>query len=205
MDALLFPDAQSRGPVAHAGVVALRQPLDEAMRLSRLGRRLDLRPGRPLASEPDVLGDRRGQEQGFLQHPGDLPAQGVPIESLQVEPAPPDPPLVRLQEPWDELQQRGLARTAGADEGDDLAGFDAQVEPVQHRPAGFVREADPVELQRDAGIGAGRGRSTGGRKRRVEPLEHPLRAGLGRGDRATQVRQLVQGFIELRQIGQEDH
>ncbi len=46
---------------------------------------------------------------------------------------------IRLQQPVDEFEERGLARAAAADERDDLAGVDGEIEMVEDaafRPAG---------------------------------------------------------------------
>ena len=78
------------------------------------------------------------------------------------------------------------------------------MESLEHRSAGIVGEAHASELQVHSGGGARRWRgAAGGVVRRVEPFEHPLGTGLGRGEGAAEVRQLVQGLIELRQISQK--
>ena len=78
------------------------------------------------------------------------------------------------------------------------------MESLKHRSVGIVGEVHTSELQGHSGSGAGRRRgAAGGVVRRVEPFEHPLGTGLGRGEGAAEVRQLVQGLIELRQISQK--
>ena len=98
MDSLFFSDTQASRSIAHAGVVTLRQAHDELVGLGGVGRGLDLGASSPFAAKADVFGDRRGQKQGFLQHPRHLPAEAFPIQAFEVEAAPADLPRGGFQE-----------------------------------------------------------------------------------------------------------
>lgn len=67
-DALLLPARQPRTSFAHHSLVALRERLDERVRVGELGRSDDVPRVRVLHAEPDVFRDARAEEDGILVH-----------------------------------------------------------------------------------------------------------------------------------------
>ena len=82
--------------------------------------------------EGDVLEHRHVAEQGvMLEHEADMAladAAGKRIHAVELHLA-----VVRPVEPGDNAQQRGLARSGRAEQRQELAGVDLQIDPVQRR------------------------------------------------------------------------
>src|SRR5215210_5196483 len=118
----------------HAVRVVLAQLVDVVLHLERLDQLGD--PPRRRARVQAVHLDDEAEELapgqllvevGLVGHVGDeLPG---PLRGRR-EPADPDRARAGRQQAADHLDRRGLARTVGAEEGEQLAGADPQVEPV---------------------------------------------------------------------------
>ena len=99
----------------------------------------------------DVAGNRLvGEQRAFLEHHPDPPFLGGDTPpGGDVAIADDDPPGGRRLEAGDAAQQCRLATSRGAEKGEDLAGNDAERDPVKHggRPVGgtetFDRDAQP--------------------------------------------------------------
>ena len=63
-----------------------------------------------------------------------------------IAPADGHPPRCHVVEAWDEADQAGLARSGGAQNGDDLPRLCDEADVLQHRLAVVVGEADMLEL-----------------------------------------------------------
>src|SRR5699024_8179654 len=123
-------------------VVTVRQRVHEAVDERGLGRLDDLVRGGVRAAVGDVVPDRPAEQPGVLQHHADVPAHLAAREHGDVHAVDGDAAAVEVVEPHDEVDQRGLAGSGGADDGDGLAGLGGQVEVADQRLVGGVREVD---------------------------------------------------------------
>ena len=123
---------QGQALLADHGVVALRQPGDELVRLGRPGRRQDLLVGGVGPAVGDVGPHGVGEQEAVLHDQPDRGAQGVPGQVGDVVPADPDHAGLGVVEARQQLRQGGLAGAGRADHGDGLARL---------RRAGTGREA----------------------------------------------------------------
>ena len=98
--------------------------------------------------EPDVVEHRQGVEQVYElkapRDPGLDPA--VDRQPGHVLPVEDDPPLVRLQEPGDQIHERGLARAVRSHERDQALRLDRKVDAVD-RAGVAKRLPEPVDGQ----------------------------------------------------------
>ena len=106
--------------------------------------------GRP-AFEPrhnaDVAGDGHVREQpDLLQHVADAAPQPDRFPLARVAAFDDAPRRRRAQQPVDELEERGLAGAAPADQRDDLARLDDEIEAVEHALAARAHEGHVPEL-----------------------------------------------------------
>lgn len=108
----------------------------------------DRRVVRVRTGQPYVVRDRPGEEMRPLRHPRDLLAPAFRGESGKIGPADPHPPLVRNGEPQHHAEQRGLADSAGAGQGDGLPGLDHEGCGIQRgRGPAPVPDRHAVQLQ----------------------------------------------------------
>ena len=108
------------------------------------------------AGEPEVLGDGERREHalaaGHLRHAaaGDLVGRRVGHVAAVED----DRAAARLDEAGDRLQQRRLPGAVGAEQGDDLALVDLEVDAEQHLHAVVVHVDAPHEQQLDLALAA---------------------------------------------------
>ena len=103
------------------GLRALRGELD------LLERRVGLRVG-------DVLGDGGAEQEGVVGDEGDLRAQRGEVDVAQVGAVDRDRSRGRVVEAGEQADQAGLARAGRADQRDDAAGLDLEVDVAERRP-----------------------------------------------------------------------
>src|SRR3954454_8177074 len=115
------------------GVELLGLGLHEVARLRDLERLPDLGVGGVLVAEAHVARDRAKEEERLLGHEPDETFEEMLVEPTHVDPPDEHLALGRVEQPSDEVEERGLARPGAADDGQGLAGIDAEVEVVQHR------------------------------------------------------------------------
>jgi len=98
--------------------------------------------------ETQVAGDRAGEQVGLLRHQADGAPQCGQRQFAHIDAIYKNAARGDIEQPGNEAQQRRLARARGADDGNGLAGFDAQVDVAQrwHRRARIL-EADALELK----------------------------------------------------------
>ncbi len=170
----------------HRGV-ALRQGRDELVRVGAARRGFDFGAVGVRLAEPKVLLDRAVEQVGVLMNDGDHPPQCLGIERLQILPADPHGPLLRVEEAQEQPRHRRFARAARPDDADLAAGGDGEGKPVMGRtpPAGIseinILEGDgrkqrPVRLRWARLV---RGHQRLGGEKRVDAggrglPEHPL-------------------------------
>src|SRR5699024_10629368 len=87
---------------------------------------LDFRWSRPRIEEANVVGDRAGEELIILHDGADMTTVGIRPQFANVVTTEADFTLGGLQQAQDQLGQRGLAATGGADDGHRLARLNAE-------------------------------------------------------------------------------
>src|SRR5262249_61877357 len=100
---------QVNAPLAHKGCVALREALDEGVRVGRLGSGDDLLLGGNLSRVGDVFGDAAGKQHGFLLDDCELVAQIVQPVFAQVDVVEKDASQSRVVESKKEAHERRFA------------------------------------------------------------------------------------------------
>ncbi len=174
-DPLALAARERDAALADDGVVALRQPLDE---LVRLGEPCDARHvlvGELGQSEGDVLAHGRGEEERLLRDDADLAAQRAQRHVADVDAVERDAAGRHVVEARHERGERRLAGAGVADQRDRGAGGDVEVDVLQHRLALAVRERDALEPDHARSRRElDRARPVGDLLRLVEHLEDPL-------------------------------
>ena len=132
------------------------QRRDERMGVGVAGGGLDLVLGRVEAAVPDVVADRAAEERRFLGHEADPLAQARRRDAPDVLTIDGDAARRHIPQPWDQADERRLARSGRPDEGEALPCPDVEVDGAQDRLARLVGEGHPAE--RDAARRSGRSR-----------------------------------------------
>ena len=127
-------------------VEPLRKGVDEFGRLGQRGRGLDLGSGRVGPAVTDVVGDRVGEQERFLEHHPDCAAQIGQGSVPDVDTADPDAAGLRIVEARKQQGDRRFTGSRGADQSDGGAGRHGEVEAVEHGFIGRVTEPDVPEL-----------------------------------------------------------
>jgi len=117
----------------------------------------DFRFGCVGAAEEDVVVDGVVEKEGVLRDDADVFAQRIMRDATEVVSVEAESATLRVVEAEDERKHGALAGTAGADEGDALAGGDAQTDVFERRDLGPVGERNAVELDFTATGGDGGG------------------------------------------------
>ena len=128
---LLLPAGHVHAPLAQVRVVTLGEGLDEIVGAGGLAGGFDLVIGGVGIAPLQVLFDGAGEEHVLLQHHADGAPEGVGGIVLHVHAAHLHGPGVHLIEPGDQLDQAGFAAAGAADDADDLAASDVQVDVRQ--------------------------------------------------------------------------
>ena len=148
-DALALPAREADAALADHRRVALRQAGDEAVRVGRPRRRLDLGVARVRLAEADVLRRRAVEEIGVLIDHAEPGAEPRALQRAQVAAAEQDAASLRVVEAQQQAQDRGLAGAARADDADPLPRLDLEGEPVMGRPpAAGIGEMHVLEGER---------------------------------------------------------
>src|SRR5260370_1385812 len=96
--------------------------------------------------EGDIFPDRAVEQHVFLKHHAHLSAQPCRIDLREIDAIDQHPAALRDIEALDELGERALARSGGADDPDQLAGRNVQADIVQDfRPVDAVAKRDVLE------------------------------------------------------------
>src|SRR5829696_6465341 len=189
--ALLLPARQPVAALPDHRLPALGQALDQVQDPGRTAGGLDLLEGRVRVGVAEVGQDGLVEQVRVLGDQADRPPETLQLQVAHVDPVDPDGALADVVDPG---HQHGRGRLAGpgrADQGDQLAGPDAEADVVQDRLAG-----GRPDRRRPAGE-AGDGRLLG--RRVAEPdvveLDPPGRVVEGDGpgpvaDRALEVEHL---------------
>ena len=144
------------------------------------------------------------EEEALLRDDPELAAQRLLGHVAEVDAVDRDPALARVVEAGEQLRDRRLAGAGVADERDGRPGRHVEVDPVQHLLAVAVAEAHAVE--RDAALDPLQ------RPRRgpvadlrilVEHVHDLVQRGRGREERVVELRELLHGVEEVRQVQRE--
>ena len=130
-----WPGREPAAALAEHGLVALRQALDELVRADELGGRDDPLERAVGGAERDVLGDRAGEQLDLLRHDPDLLAQHGRRPQADVEIVDQHAAVLGPVEAEQELRDGALARARRADQPQDLAGHDLEIDPVERERA----------------------------------------------------------------------
>ena len=146
-EALSLAPRQLLTALAHHGVVALGQLVDEAVGLRDAGGLPDLLLARVRSPVGDVLAHRAVEQEDLLADEAHLAAEGREVELTEVDAPKGDAPLGRVVEAQEQLDHGRLAGARRADEGRGPTGLEVEVQPLEHARPGGVGEADPLEAQ----------------------------------------------------------
>ncbi len=122
----------------------------------------------------DVVSNAASEQGRTLGQPADLPPPGRRVDVAEVVPVDRDHPGVRAAKPEQQRGHGALTGPARADERDDLAAADLEVEPVEERarPPGIAERHVPEG--HDVPRARRRARSVSGWRHRVEQVEDAL-------------------------------
>ena len=144
-DPLTLAARQREPTFADDGVVTVGQRVDERLGTTGASRGAYFFVGCVGFGVGDVGADRVREEERIFEHDSDLAAKRGEGDVTHVDPVDQYPALRHVVEAGQQRGDRGLARSAGSDERDDLAGLDVQVELIEHRRAPRVAEAHAFE------------------------------------------------------------
>ncbi len=131
--------------------IGLRQA-DECQHLARALGDLGRRPAQELRGDADILADPQMRKQAdALEHVADAAAKHRPLDLGDRCTFDAHLAAVRIDQPVDDLQCRGLSGAGGADQRDEGAGFDRQAHLSNGEAAAVERLRDTVELDQRAG------------------------------------------------------
>src|SRR6266540_991875 len=149
--ALSLPAGDVGAALGDAGVKALGHPLHEVARLRDLERAPQRLVGGVRIAVAQVGGHRAREQVGPLRHQVDRRRQRLGVELAHVDAVDQHAAGGRVEQPWDQVEQGGLAAAGAADHGGHLARSGDQVHAAQHGllRAGVV-ELDPAQLQQAA-------------------------------------------------------
>ena len=133
---------------ADLGVEAVRKCVRPRERVDRVECRAHVVIARIRSPEPDVLGDAPTEHVAFLRDHGDHASPRVRLELVDRHAAHFHVAAAGVQEPGDDLAERGLARAARADDRQTFARRDVQADAVEHERAGVVAEHHVVDVAR---------------------------------------------------------
>ena len=171
------------------------------MELGHATRGLDLLVGHVRVGQREVVPDRRVEQVHPLGHDPEQAPCVVRPQLAEVATADEDLALRVVPEPEQQVDERGLARAARADDRQAAAGRHREADVVQDGPAVWlVAEGDAADVQGQARHQrAGRRRSQGfdglfDRRRRVDDLEQASGRGPARAEQLDGLRQRLDGL-----------
>ncbi len=146
--ALLLPAGQLHPPLAHMGVIALRQRHDKLMGARLLGGLLHLLQGGAGLAVNDVVKDGAGEQVDLLLHGADGAPEAFQGKVPHIMPVYHDLPAGHIIKAGNQVAQRGFAGAAGPHQGHALPRRHLQVDLVQHK-AGVILIAEADILKGD--------------------------------------------------------
>ena len=203
---LALPLAETAAALAQQSLIAIGQALDELVGLHQPGRGDHFVIAGFGFAVANVVHDRVTEEEGVLQDDADLPTQAGRSDIAHINAINAHRAIGDVVEARQQVDDGGLARAGGADDGNGLAWFSLQADILQDRNALLVRGMDMIELHAPlddwerlrAGL-------VFHLRHLVEEIEDALTAGNGALDVGPQHRHLLNGLIETLDVVQESH
>ena len=124
--------------LAQHRIIAVGQARDEFVRVRHLGRMKDFLYARVRPAERDVVIHRVSKHHGFLLHISDLRAVIGKIYILNIDAIDQNIALITVVKAHEQIDKRRLARTGRADNADDIARFNSQID-IGKRHLGAVK------------------------------------------------------------------
>src|SRR5919107_776286 len=150
-DALAFAAGELGPALAEYGLVLVRQAHDEVVGVGVSRRPDDVIHARPEPPVEDVFGYGAREQQRFLQHDADLPAQRRERQLAKVDAVEQDAASRRVVESGKGAYEGGLAGTGRADKGDTLSRPRLERDVLECVDATLIAEVDPFERDLPAG------------------------------------------------------
>ena len=204
-DTLFLPAAEGGAALAHGGVIALWERQDEIMGGGSLGGAYDFFLGGVGFAKGDILADGAGEQGGLLEHDADLGAQRFDGHVADIVPVDQDAPFAGVVEARQQVDDAGLARACGAQQGDGLAGASLEVDIFEHGlAAAHVAEGDVFKL--DGALDGGHfdcPRLVGHIAVRIQDFENALGGGGGLSELGDDEAELGDGEEQVHQVQAE--
>ena len=177
-DALALAAGHVDAPIPQIGIISLGQVPDEFICIGSFGRCHHFLPGGIQPSVEDVVVHRIIEQIGFLRHDSHLFPEGSHGHIPDIVVIDQDGSFCHIIEPGQQVGDGGFACTAGAHQGNGLAGLGGERQMLQD---GFIRIVGegyipefhfPFHRRQDDGIGLFRDLFI-----QVQDAEHPVRSG----------------------------
>jgi hypothetical protein len=203
-DELPLAEREAEAALADVGVVPVRERFDEAVRAHGLGCPLDVGARGVGPAERDVVRDRPAEQEPFLGHDPELPADRRLRHLAQVGAVDRDPPGARVVEAREQLRDGRLARPGVAHQRHCRPGGNVEVEVVEDVGQLAVAEADVVEVDVTVDVPElARVRGVDDVRLLVQHDRDPVER-RGRGEEGVvELRELLDGIEEVREEEQE--
>src|SRR6266851_750001 len=147
-DPLAFAAGEAHAALADGGSVAFRQTANKVVDFSRLRRRYDLVLGGARPAVSNVLGDARREQDGLLQHDGELTTQIGDVVLAQVYAIEQDSPRGRIVETRKQADERCLPGSGRSHDTHAHPRGDLEGRIAQRRARPGVDEGHSVENDR---------------------------------------------------------
>src|ERR1700685_477774 len=131
-DALAFSSGETYATLANHFVVTLGQRMDEVMRQSGAGCGFYFFEPNMRLAVSDVVANGVVKQNGFLSDDSHLLPQRSQRYIAHVEAVDEQASFGRVEKSWNQMDKRALARTARADDGQNLPAANFQVDVMQH-------------------------------------------------------------------------
>src|SRR5258708_5864193 len=127
-------------------MIPARQPHDKIMHADQLCRGYHPLHRDICIPQGDIVDHRSGEEEYILQYHADAPAQGVEFKVFDPDIIDTNFALLYMVKPVQQADDRGLAATRMADDGDRLAGVYGEGDILQDIAVVVISKKDLVEL-----------------------------------------------------------
>ena len=205
-DALFLAARKLEAALADRRLVAVGQAHDEIVDAGQPRRFLHLRRARRRVAVGDVVIDGVVEQHGVLGDHADGGAQGLLRHLADVLAVDEHAARIDVVEAEQDARDRRLARAAGADDGQGLAGGHRERDAFEHRTPGIVAEGDVFEFHPAAGDADRSGvRRVADLGRLAEKREHGLHVGERALDLAVDEAEEVERQVELDQVRVDQH
>ena len=204
---LLLAAGYVRSALFDPGVVFVGEILDKGIRLRQPAGLLDFLVRGVFIAPAQVVPDRAAEQFVLLQHHGHPVAQGCQVVFFCVHAADPHGALRGVVQPRNQLHQRALAAAGAAQDADDGAGGNMQVDITQRFALAVLRVAEGYMVEVDGSVLHAGNRVRGGSDVRflVEHFHNPLRGSPAHCDHQEGEGEHHQAGQNLDHIGDQAH